>query len=202
MSNVRLDFSGMQPFESAVISGLVAGVDAAAQLVAGEMKRGFSRTARYQSSAPGSPPGVQTGRLRNSVAVKSSGVLRRQVGTNVPYGRIHEFGGTITAKNGSLLVPIGPKGRQALRDSGGNVRSLNLFIIKRKGRPPILAQGFSRLKGPGKGSVTPLFVLLKSVTLPPRPWVMPAFARSKPRLAKTFETYARRRIAERLGVRK
>lgn len=202
MTNVRLNFNGMQPFESAVLAGLVAGVDAAAQLVAGEMKRGFSRTARYESSAPGTPPGVQTGRLRNSIAVKTSGNLKRQVGTNVPYGAIHEFGGTITAKNGALLVPIGPKGRQALRDSGGNVRSLNLMFIKRKGRPPLLAQGSSRLKGPGRGSVTPLFVLQKSVTLPPRPWVMPAFNKARPRLGKTFETYARKRIAERLGVRK
>lgn len=200
MTEVRLNFDGIPNFERAIAAGLVAGLDAASQVVAGEMKRGFTRTARGVSSPAGSPPGIQRGGLRNSIAVQSSGKLARRVGTNLPYGMIHERGGIITAKGKLLAVPIGPEGRR-LAESGANLRSMNLMVINRKGRPPILAQGFTKARGNGRGAITPLFVLVRSVKIPARPWAMPARNRAGPKMGAAFVRYAKKRITEVVGVR-
>jgi len=199
LTSVRFNFDGAERYKSAVLASMEAGVQAASLELSGQMQRGFSRGARHTSSAPGTPPNVQTGRLRNSIAVQKSGPLIRRVGTNLPYGRIQEFGGTITAKGKYLLVPIGVQGKNALRDSGGNIRSLNLMLIKRAGRPPLLCQGSSKLRGKGRGSVTPLFVLLPRVTLQARPWAMPALNRAKPRMGKAFIQYAKNDLRRRIG---
>lgn len=195
MTEVRLNFDGIPNFERAIAAGLVAGLDAASQVVAGEMKRGFTRTARGVSSPAGSPPGVQRGGLRNSIAVGKSGPLSRRVGTNQPYGMIHEFGGTIRARGGAMVVPIGPKGRR-LAESGVNLRSLDLWTLRRPGKAPLLVQIDA-----AKGSITPLFALVPSVTLPARPWARPALARAKSQMGTTFHRYAKKRITESLGVR-
>jgi len=205
LTSVRLNFDGLPNFERAVAAGLSAGLDAASQVIAGEMKRGFSKTARGVASAPGTPPGVQRGGLRNSIAVAKSGALSRRVGTNQPYGRIQEFGGTIRAKKGSLLVPIGPLGRR-LAETGTDVRSMDLSVIRRPGRPSLLVQlhtarrGNVKGKGNGRAAMTPLFVLLKQVTLPARPWANPALNRAKPKMRDAFNRYAKIRIYQSLGV--
>lgn len=207
MTNVRLNFGGLPRFEAAVLASLESGVQGASETLAGAMKRGMSKGQRHTSSTPGTPPNVQTGRLRNSIAVQKVGSLRRHVGTNVPYGKIQEFGGTITARGGALAVPIGPQGQKALRDSGGNIRSLNLWTLKRKGKPPLLVQINHKRLGRNKGGatydghMTPLFVLKKSVTLPARPWARPALALSRPAMGRSFIRYAKADLARRVGVR-
>lgn len=194
MTSVRLNFDGLLNFERAVAAGLSAGLDAASQVIAGEMKRGFSKTARGVASAPGTPPGVQRGGLRNSIAVAKSGALSRRVGTNLPYGRIQEFGGTIRARGGAMVVPIGPKGRRLL-ESGVNLRSLDMWTLRRPGKAPLLV-----MIDAAKGSITPLFALVPSVTLPARPWARPALARSTPKMRAAFMRYAKQRISQSVGV--
>ena len=195
MTEVRLNFNGLPNFERAIAAGIVAGLDAASQVIAGEMKRGFSRTGRGIASAPGTPPSVQRGGLRNSIAVAKSGALSRRVGTNLPYGRIQEFGGTIRARGGAMVVPIGPAGRR-LAESGVRLRSLDLWTLRRPGKAPLLVKIDA-----AKGSITPLFALVPSVTLPARPWARPALSRSSPRMGAAFNRYAKKRITETVGVR-
>jgi HK97 gp10 family phage protein len=88
---------------AAIKKRAAAAVDLAATELQSAMKLQLSTagtgrkhaTLRYQSSAPGNPPAVQTGHLRRSVQVDRSQVasnLRATVGTNVPYGRYLEFG--------------------------------------------------------------------------------------------------------------
>ena len=67
------------------------------------------------------------------------------------------------------------------------------MFIKRNGRAPLLARGGKR------GSVEPLFVLLRSVTLQARPWAMPALNRAKPRMGKAFIQYAKQDLRRRIG---
>jgi hypothetical protein len=88
-----------------------------------------------------------------------------RVSNDVFYAKIQEYGGTIVPKKGRYLaIPIGP----ALTKSGvprfpGGPRTVqNLTFIARKGRNPLLAQ---RRKG---GGITPFFVLVRSVMIPPR----------------------------------
>lgn len=131
-------------------------------------------------SAPGSPPGVVTGTLRRSVQLDLSDIrkLKVRVGPNTPYAEIQEFGGTILpSKAKALAVPIGARGRQLARDTGyAGIRSLNLtYVPAARGKPPRLLE-----------AGVPVFVLLRSVTLPPRPYVAPALKKIRRKLLSLF----------------
>ncbi len=56
-------------------------------------------TVTHTASAPGSPPAVDTGRLRQSIGIDSSNLsnLKIRVGTNVDYAAFLEFGGRTVA---------------------------------------------------------------------------------------------------------
>lgn len=95
----------------------------------------------YLSGPRPSRLGVRTGRLRGSITTSvSAGLGTRQiegrVGTNVVYGPIHEYGGTIRAKRGRFLrfrigrrwvavrrvtIPPRPFLRTALRDAAPKI---------------------------------------------------------------------------------
>lgn len=59
-------------------------------------------------SAPGSPPGLATGALSRSVQRDEGQITNRspkvRVGSSLPYARIQEFGGRISAKNKPWLT--------------------------------------------------------------------------------------------------
>ena len=129
-------------------------------------------------------PHSQTNNLRRSIKYATPKMLGKPltaaVGTNVPYGRILEFGGTIRAKGKKLAVPLNNEAKAMLRRAGGNLRSLNLRLIPRKGRPPLLvaAVGKGRMSRrtktgghAGGEQLRPLFVLANSVTISPRPFI-------------------------------
>lgn len=152
----------------------------AAFILQREIKLQLSKSA--SPSRPGRPPGVGTGHLRRSIQVDDSEVeakLRIRVGSNAVYARIQELGGTIEPVTaGALAVPLGPKGRQLALAARGNIRKLNLDMIKKKGRPPVLVI---------PGTKKPVFVLLSSVELPPRPYFRPAIKLATPKMIKEFE---------------
>lgn len=55
-------------------------------------------------------PLLDTGRLRNSISGRANGAVSFVVGTNVKYARLHNFGGTVTAKSGkSLRFKVGSR---------------------------------------------------------------------------------------------
>lgn len=162
-------------FQRAVDSG----VSRAAIALAAQMQVSLSGAS---PSAPGTPPGVRTGTARRSIFSQMRGPGYAVAGTNLRYMRIHEFGGTIHPKRAQYLaVPIGEAGRQASRRVAGNIRALNL-----KYRPPkARGRNGGTLCDPATGQA--LFVLLKSVTLPRRPWAMPSVRRAKSRMQAAFK---------------
>ncbi len=151
-------------------------------IVQREIKLQLSTSA--SPSAPGSPPGAVTGTLRRSVQVDVSGLTRPnpsvRVGPGVPYARIHELGGVIVPKRArALAVPIGAAGRAAARSARGSIRSLDLILVRRRGKPPLLARKTGE-------RLQPLFVLLSSVTLPPRPYMVPGLQAARLRVLDQF----------------
>ena len=150
----------------------------AAFILQTEIKLQLSRST--SPSSPGQPPGAVSGALRRSVQTDLSELrskLLARVGPGMVYSAIQEFGGTIKpVKAKALAVPIGKKGREVVIPPGG-LRSLNLTFVKRKsGKPPVLLDQ--------DGDV--VFVLLSSVTLPPRPYVRPALKKVRRRILRLF----------------
>ena len=87
-------------------------------------RRGTGRTYRrrkvlHTASQPGQPPALDTGRLRNSIAVtdpKWDGwSVIAEVGTNVEYARILEYGGR-TGRNGATRIAARPYMRPTLEE--------------------------------------------------------------------------------------
>lgn len=138
-------------------------------------------------SRPFNPPNTQTNQLRRSIQfakVEQTGKpLTAQVGTSTRYARVLEFGGTIRAKGKKLLVPLNREAAKALKRVGGNPRALHLRLIPRPGKPPLLvswdnygkrSRGSRKAKSAGGGEqMRPMFILLTSVTIAPRPFLRP-----------------------------
>jgi HK97 gp10 family phage protein len=105
---------------------------------------------------------IQTGNLSRSIHTEISEATDSQatvdIGTDLVYAAIHEFGGTITAKNGKYLaIPVGSyKGSPndhpdlKLRKTGGGT----LLMVDAAG--------------------TAQYVLKSSVTIPAQPYLRPA----------------------------
>lgn len=146
-------------------------------------------------SPPGSPPGKQTGHLGRSIQIDdsdlhtglSAGVFTVRVGSNVPYAKIHEIGGKISAKKAkALTVPLNKKARK-MAAGVRSVRELDLVFIKRKGKPPLLAKSH----GGKQARIEPLFILKKSVRIPRRPYMVPTLARHKEDLKNIYAEHMR-----------
>lgn len=180
-----------------------AGLTAAAQVCADQAVQSFGSS----PSPPGSPPGVDTGFLRNSIAAVSPEALgtdlRAAFGTAVAYGRHLEFGAIITPKNVQYLpVPVNRGLAQAIRRRIGQGASLRgypgLQFIPRRGGGGVLVMKNSlrygknnkRLSAKG-GDVA--FVLKKQVRIAPRPWIRRAAAEARDAAANAarFVTTAR-----------
>lgn len=145
-------------------------------------------------SPAGSSPFNKTGTLMRSITHidKTTNPLQPtyRVGTNLIYAHIQEYGGRITAKKGKFLaIPVGVDGQRAARDCKGDIRSLNLTFLKAKSGKMMLvkwlAKGMKAAKGSKAatgGQYVILFVLKKSVILPPRPYMRPSYAAMKPKI--------------------
>jgi HK97 gp10 family phage protein len=142
-------------------AGLARGLDQAAMIVEGAAK---------ELVYAGHPEHleVQKGRLRQSITrrVHTEGAMYAEVGTNVIYARIHEFGGVIRPTQAhALAVPIGD-----LKGSPRNYRGL--WTLRRPGRAPLL------MDRSGK----PQYVLAEQVVMPARPYLRPALAANAQRV--------------------
>lgn len=145
-------------------------------------------------SPAGSPPFNKSGTLMRSITHVDKTINPLQptyrVGTNLVYAGIQEYGGRIQAKKGKFLaIPVGVDGQRAARDAKGDIRSLNLRLVKTKNGKLLLvknlAPGMKAVKGGAAskyGETKILFVLKKSVYLPPRPYMRPAYAAMKPKI--------------------
>ena len=137
-------------------------------------------------SAPGQPPHTQSGILRSSIgfAVESNQAI---IGPVEKYGKIHEYG---TMGAGGRLPDIKPRTARALavpihKDARGkSPRSFSdLVMLKRPGKAPLLIrpQGKRRLR------IDIMYVLQLSVAIPPRPFMRPALALCKSKLAALWK---------------
>jgi phage gpG-like protein len=119
-----------------------------------------------------------TGHLVNSITHEVNGMEGR-VGSNLRYARIHELGGTVSASSGALAVPVHPDARK----SGGPRNMSDLTMVKRPGKPPLLIRERTIGKiGGGRRMTDVMFVLLKSVRIPARPYLRPALAATQERV--------------------
>lgn len=190
--NIRAttNFSRLPEFRAAVTRGVNEGLTAAAMTAAEAMRRGMSRGPRWASSSPGSAPNVQRGGLRGSVTFTPSTNFRSSAGSGLKYAKIHETGGVIQARGSLIPVPLNIAARRLREKVPGSLRSEDLQVIPRRGKPPLLVgkkrvKAVRYLKGGKKLDVggEPVFVLVRQVTIPPRPWAWPAVRNNADRIA-------------------
>jgi hypothetical protein len=133
-----------------------------------------SRMIKEHMSGPTGPSSVsvRSGQLRRSLdgtVATWSGEKKMMLvmffGGGVPYARIHEYGGTITPKRAkNLAVPVGAAKTRAgvARYSGPtSIFAALKFILNKKTGKKLLVRA-------GRGPLEVLFVLVPSITLPPR----------------------------------
>lgn len=168
------------------------GASRAAQVCASLVRRNLGRGAYGTPSAPGTPPNVQTGLMRNSINVqKVSDGFYRTI-SSARYSRIQEFGGVVKPIRAKALpVPLNFAAKVVLQRSGGNLRAAlpDAKVITRKGKPPLLV-GRAKIstqkgyKGTKRNIDTsrPIFVLKKSVKMPKRPFFGPVLRNNRAEL--------------------
>lgn len=101
---------------------------------------------------------VQSGNLRRSITVNMLSELSGEVGTNLIYAPVHEFGATIHAKNFPYLhFKVGAKG----------------------------------IRGKEGGE----WVMVKQVTIPPRPYFKPTFKENLSKIKMIFKSTAARLLS-------
>jgi len=105
---------------------------------------------------------IHTAALLNSIRRRHTGD-KATVFTADIRARIHEFGGTIFPREaGALTIPIDPAAENRSAKTFENT-----FLLKREGKAPLIMQRLS------DGGVRPLYILLKSVRIPARPFMTP-----------------------------
>ena len=166
-------------------------------------QRFLARMQRERLSGPTGPSSLsrRTGELaRHAIqytVVTGKATMRLVVWVSkaVPYARIHEFGGTVRPKSSKYLaIPIG-----AAKTKAGVARKRpreipNLKFVPRKGRSPLLVlEHFKNVKVKLLGKTirtdkvvtksTPMFVLKRSVTIPPRLGFRQVWAQERAKIA-------------------
>lgn len=134
---------------------------------------------------------VRTGHLRRSIThekpKRRGNKIVGKVGATAPYAPVHEFGATITPKRTKFLaIPIGPAKTAAGAARAPGPRDYPDTFVRRSKAGKLMI--FRKV---GK-RVVPLFVLVKRVVIPKRPWLLPAVKKSVPRITKAIS----RRIRE------
>lgn len=136
-----------------------------------------------------SKPLVRHGDLMNSVNSRQISAAMYFIGINrnarndegvpmVNIGRVHEYGMTITPKTARMLaLPLNPEADELARRAGG-VR--NIPGLHPMGGSKVLA-----LEG------QPMFALVESVTIPPRPFLFPALEETTDDCVDEFEQAVR-----------
>ena len=121
-------------------------------------------------SPPGQPPHAGIGNLEKSIYVEKPREMTRHVGSRLPYARIQEFGGTISPGRW-MPVPVSPEAKRH-RTLGGRVSEFKHPLRPVKAGPGKIWLVQERRGGRTAGRRTVLhYVLVKSVYLPPRPYL-------------------------------
>ena len=164
--------------------------------IVANLNRGNSNPLTGGSPSPaGQPPYKMWGALGRSIQWQDKNIsathLKRIVGTKLKYAHIQEFGGRIVpVKARYLTIPLNADAVRMLRNTGGNLRSETLRVVKTsKGLFLVkdVAKGAKVTKGAKTskaGGVVFLFILKKQVILPARPFMRPALAKRRADIRK------------------
>lgn len=187
------DMSGVPVFAQLIRDAASKSLEASALF----LKSQVDRTMTARRPPAGSPVGTRTASLRRSLYAVRTGQFAFQVTANIRYARIHEFGGKIVARGGSLLVPISDKAERYSRQNGGKAPS-DLVFIKRRGKAPLLVKPFQRGRGSKRADAgfELWYVLLKSVRIPARPFMRPGLEKNRARAAEVFQQQLAKNIRQ------
>lgn len=190
--SVKVTWSGgMDRFKQRLEAACSAGLTAAVIVAADTAARSLGSDHGGQPSAPYSPPNSQIGNLRNGIHFVPAGRMGSPFvaafgvgGPAVPYARILEFGGTITAKRTKFLpVPINAAAKAMLRRlAGASLRGQNLKFIRAKGKGMLVEQ--TRTGREKKNGAA--FVLKRSIYIAPRPYLRPVLSTAGPAMMEAF----------------
>lgn len=187
-----------------VKAAMTTGLENGAQVLLRQMKRNLISKG---PSAPGAFPAQgETGNLHQSIAYNLTSDTTAKVGTHLSYGRWLEYGFTATAKGkGALPVPLNKEARRMLMHARAAKQSLKdighgLVFINRRGKPPLLVKTSGKGTRGGKSWI-PMFVLKKSVTVAPRPWVLRSFEMAKTGINAAILKGTERALAARIATR-
>ena len=139
----------------------------------------FAVRAARANLRPGGASGFKTSRggagLSGSVGHEiNKALFTSRVGTNMKYARIQEQGGMITTKGKKLTVPVSNEAKK----SRGATYMNDLELIPRRGKNSLLARVGENFE------LDVHWVLVDSVTLPPRPYLRPALTKNRAAITK------------------
>ena len=125
-------------------------------------------------SQPGTPPHTQSGAGRASIQHARTPEGTEVIGPIEKYMKIHEFGGVIRPRIAkALAIPLTERARK----SGGPREFDDLTLLSPTGKNPVLMDMAGEVH----------FVLVKSVTIPKRPFMRPALQRAKKKFPALFK---------------
>lgn len=144
--------------------------DLVARYVKSEMARATARVRRrFISQRLSGPPGIRGGEWkrqhRRHVKQWTAGQDLNSLQSGIRLSRfltLHETGGTITAQHKGrdmLRLPIGERWKLPTRGGFDGNRIKGLFVLRRPGKPPLLAQKLE------DGQIIPRFVLKGRVVI-------------------------------------
>lgn len=197
------DWSNMPKFLAAAARAVNAGLTATAREASRFAKIGMGRGARHTPSAPGTPPNVQRAFLRNAIGHVPSTAFRSSFGVDrsIPYARVQELGGTITAKSTKFLpIPVNNEAKRLLEKLPGGLRSATaigqpLVLVRTPHGSFLVPAAKWATKHKGRLVYGPVFALRRSVTLPPRPFIRPVVVKNGPALKAAGVAASRRALA-------
>lgn len=154
--------------------GLRAGLAAAGSVVVGQARANIQRHKL-----------IDSGNLVNSIQAGkptgSGGTVEIKIGTNAEYATVHEYGGTIRPKHAkSLAIPVSATAKKVKgpRDFPGK-----LFLVKTDDKVYLMG---------AKGKIH--YILVKSVTIPARPYLRPAVDEHRGEIEQAFASGVRQVI--------
>lgn len=209
MANAKISFKGIDKFINTVRRAAASGTLSVAKLGQNDLRNnGFSRTGRYTSSAPGTPPNIRRGFLRRSFQVRSGVSLNAFIWSDSKYALIHERGGIIRPKNVKhLTVPKNEAAARFLETKGTNsLRNYDFMFFVSKGKKFLVGQfgvksGEYYTNARGKrvrriSNYAPLIELKRSVRIPRRPYVKPMLDRIRGDQARKAFNFAANKVLE------
>jgi phage gpG-like protein len=143
----------------------------------------------HTPSNVGDPPNLQTGALRTSITVAQKDETHYVVGPTIKYGSVQEFGrpNIQPVTKQWLTIPFHPMAY------GKRANEFELtFIQVREELALLVLKNAEKHKGKIIKKDELMFILVKSVSIPARPFMRPAFNKVIPQFPKLFHKMLKR----------